>query len=234
MLMGMNPARFSYLMQVLEDELGEELLGTRVLDIGCGFGMLSESLASRGCQVTGVDASPASIELARRRAAAAELPIDYQTARSEELPFEDASYDVAICYDVLEHVDDLEQTLSETSRILKRDGIYVYSTLNRTFESWLLAIKALQDWSFSRLLPDDLHRWQLFITPPELYSLMAARGLKNRDLTGLRPGASPQQIFKALRACKRGELTAYEFAMQLEMRPSRNTRVQYLGFAIKT
>jgi len=190
-------------------------------------------LARRGCQVTGVDASPAAIELARRRAAAAGLPIDYQTTRSEELPFEDASYDVAICCDVLEHVDDLEQTLSETSRILKRDGIYIYSTINRTFESWLLAIKALQDWSFSRLLPDDLHRWQLFITPRELYSLMAARGLKNRDLTGLRPAASPLQILKVLRACKRGELTAYEFAKQLEMRPSRNTRVQYLGFAIK-
>ena len=73
----------------------------------------------------------------------------------------------------------------------------------------------------------------MFITPRELYSLMAARGLKNRGLTGLRPAASALQILKALRACKRKELTAYEFAKQLKMRPSRNTRVQYLGFVVK-
>jgi len=233
MLMGMNEARISYLMRVLEDELGEDLSGTRVLDIGCGIGLLSEPLARGGCQVTAVDSELATLELARKRAAAADLQIDYRTAHSENLPFADASYDVAICCDVLEHVDDLEQTLSETSRILKQGGIYIFATLNRTLESWLLAIKALQDWPFSRLLPGDLHRWQLFITPRELQSLMAARGLKNRELTGLRPAASPIQILKNLRACKRGEMTACEFARKLSMRTGRNARVQYLGFAIK-
>ena len=233
MLMGMNPARIDYLLRVLEGERGEDLRGTRVLDVGCGIGLLSEPLARQGCHVAGIDSTDTSLALARQRATDAGLSIDYRTGRSEALPFDDGSFDVVICCDVLEHVDDLEQSLSESSRVLKPNGIYIYATLNRTFESWLLAIKFLQDWPFSRLLPDDLHRWRLFITPTELCSLMAARGLKNRELFGLRPTNSPLKILRALFACKRGKLTSCGFGSQLTMRLSRNARVQYLGHAVK-
>jgi len=234
MLIGMNDARLDYLRPVLERELGEELEGVRLLDIGCGIGILAEPLARLGCAVTGVDPSLASLELARTRAKQSGLDIDYRQGRGEALPFNDAAFEVVTCCDVLEHVDDLPAVLSDVARVLTPGGLFLFSTLNRTLLSWLLAIKGLQDWSATRLVPPDLHDWRLFIRPRELESLLATRHLNLRDITGLQPAIPPLRMFRHLRACKRGEISAREFGHRLAMHPSRNPRVYYLGYALKS
>lgn len=233
LLKGMNTARCAYLQGVLESEFGAELAGIQALDVGCGIGLLAEALARMGCNVSAVDPCLPPLALARQQSEQAGLQIAYRQAYGESLPYADGQFDVVTCCDVLEHVDNLEQVIAECARTLKRGGIFVYATLNRTPESWLLAIKALQDWRLTRLLPSDLHRWELFIKPRELINLMSARGLKNRELIGLRPTARPLRILTDLRACKRHQISACEFGQRLVMRPARTTRNQYLGYASK-
>jgi len=234
LLIGINAARLDYLRRVLKRERGGEPAGARLLDVGCGIGLVSEPLARLGYAVTGIDPSPHSLELARERAARAGLAIGYRVGRGEDLPYPDASFEVVTCCDVLEHVEDLPRVLSELARVLTPGGVFCFSTLNRTFLSWLLAIKGLQDWRLTRLLSQDLHAWPQFIRPDELERLLSTRGLTLRDLTGLKPSISPLAMFRALRACKRGEFTAGEFGRRLAMRPSDDVRVQYLGYALKS
>jgi len=233
MLIGLNPARLDYLHKVLNVEFADELQQLKVLDIGCGIGLLTLPLAETGCTVSAVDPSLDTLAVARDAAQQKTLNIDFRKAPGEKLPYSDGCFDVVTCCDVLEHVNDLELALSETARVLRPGGVYIFGTLNRTFESWLLAIKVLQDWSWTRVLPSDLHRWSMFIKPRELVNLMTARNLHCRELIGLRPGSMPLSILKDLRACKRGEITASEFGRRLKMRPCRSTRLQYLGCAVK-
>ena len=134
-LTALNPARFGYMRRVLVEELRISPLGLRVLDIGCGGGLLAEEFARLGCVVTGVDPSAESLAAAREHAMSQGLAIRYQCARGEALPFADASFDAAFCCDVLEHVDDLSRVIAETARVLRPRGIYLFDTINRTFLS---------------------------------------------------------------------------------------------------
>jgi len=234
LLMGMNGARVAYLQQILEQEKGDELAGLKLLDLGCSIGLLSEPLAKLGCVVTGLDPSAQTLQRARERADAAGLKIDYREGYGESLPFAEASFEAVVCCDVLEHVDDLPQVLSEVARVLAPGGLFIYGTLNRTLFSWLLAIKVLQEWSYTRLVPRGLHHWQLFIRPRELHSLLSSRGLSVRDLSGLRPSLSLAGMLNNLHLYRHGIISACEFGRRLEMRPSRSTLVQYFGFAVKS
>ncbi|MDQ6773242.1 MAG: bifunctional 2-polyprenyl-6-hydroxyphenol methylase/3-demethylubiquinol 3-O-methyltransferase UbiG [Candidatus Dormibacteraeota bacterium] len=229
----LNPGRMEYFARVCE-ELGMETAGKAVIDIGCGGGLLAEQLARLGCRVTGVDPSEASLAVARVHAVREGLEITYVRSDGEALPFADAAFDIAVCCDVLEHVHDLEQVISETSRVLMPGGLYMYDTINRTLRSRVVVIQLLQEWAWTRLVPPDLHDWRQFIRPSELVDVMRSHGLRGLGYTGLRPRAGPVALLRLLRERKRGRLTQAALGAQAVMTQSRDTSILYIGHAVKT
>jgi 2-polyprenyl-6-hydroxyphenyl methylase/3-demethylubiquinone-9 3-methyltransferase len=228
-----TPGRLAYFRNVLTRRLGAGVAGLRVLDIGCGGGFLAEQFAALGCQVTGVDPSPASVDTARAHAAGRGLPIDYRVGAGEELPVEDAAFDVACCCDVLEHVADLDRVISETARVLKPGALYLFDTINRTRTSRLLAIKVMQQWRLTRLTDVALHDWNMFITPAELASVLERHGLTPAEVTGLGVRARPLTVLRAFTSAKRGRITYGELSRRLDVGQVTSTAVSYMGFATK-
>jgi len=219
--------------RVLTEELRLTPTDLRVLDVGCGGGLLAEEFARLGCAVTGVDPSEESLAAAREHAATLGLAIEYQRARGEALPFAADSFNVVYCCDVLEHVDDLRQVLSETARVLEPGGVYLYDTINRTPRSWLLVIKLLQEWRWTALTPPRLHDWNMFIKPEELRRLLEREGLTPGGLTGLKPRANLFRVVRTLRRRKRGLISYAEAARQMRPGESPDTSVAYMGYARK-
>ena len=125
----LNPARFPYLRRTMTGTLGIDPKDIAVLDVGCGGGLLAEEFAALGCRVTGVDPSSESLAVARAHAAQGGLAIEYIEGTGEALPFEDASFDVVYCCDVLEHVNDVGKTIVEIARVLKPGGRLVVGEL---------------------------------------------------------------------------------------------------------
>ena len=228
-----TPGRFAYFREVLTKRSGAAPGGLTVLDIGCGGGFLAEQFAALGCHVTGVDPSPASIGTARAHAAARGLRIDYRVGAGEELPVQDAAFDVACCCDVLEHVADVDRVISETARVLKPGGLYLFDTVNRTRLSRLVMIKLCQDWSRTGWMPRDLHDWSRFITPDELRSAAAGAGLAIREITGMAPGIQPPQLYLLLRQLKKARIDHAEFGRRSEFVLTPDLRVTYIGYATK-
>lgn len=234
LLMSYTPARFGYFSGLLTGHLGIDLAGLRVLDVGCGGGVLAEAFAGVGCQVTGVDPSLPSLEAAAKHAAASGLGIHYQRAFAEELPFPDAGFDVVYCCDVLEHVSDLDKVIGEAARVLKPGGYYLYDTINRTLRSKLAMIKVAQDWPGLRFVPADLHDWNSFIKPADLHRVLLGHGLANEDLVGLGPGCGPLKMFRLLRERARGRITYGELGRRLDLKVVADTSVMYAGYARKS
>jgi len=232
-LAALNPARFGYMRRVLTEELRLTPTDLRVLDVGCGGGLLAEEFARLGCAVTGVDPSEESLAAAREHASTLGLVIEYQRARGEALPFAADSFDVVYCCDVLEHVDDPRQVLAETARVLKPGGVYLYDTINRTYRSWLLVIKLLQEWRWTALMPPRLHDWSMFIRPAELERMLEQHGLQPAGLTGLKPRANLLRLLRALRRRKRGLLSFVEAVEQTDLGESSDVSVSYVGYARK-
>lgn len=230
---GFNPARMGFMRRVLVDIHGIDPTGTAVLDVGCGGGLLAEEFARLGCQVTGVDPSSPSIEAARRHATQSGLEIDYQVASGERLPLPDASFDAVYCCDVLEHVDDLELVIAETARVLRPGGLYLFDTINRTFRSWLIAIKLFQEWESTRFMEPHLHAWRMFIKPRELTRILRKHHLQQRQFVGLSTSLGPVKAIRQLRRRRKGELGFAELAQTLAMRESRDMSVSYAGYAVK-
>jgi 2-polyprenyl-6-hydroxyphenyl methylase/3-demethylubiquinone-9 3-methyltransferase len=232
-LAGLVPARFGYIRRVLRTELRLDPRDLRTLDMGCGGGLLTEEFARLGCAVTGIDPSFRSLSVARAHAAAGGLRIEYCRAAGEALPFPDGSFALVYCCDVLEHVGDLMRVIAETARVLAPGGVYFYDTLNRTWQSKLVAIKLLQEWGWTSLLSPDLHDWRQFIRPAELLALLTAHGLENRGLTGLKPRANPLSALRTLRARKRGQVSYVEAMRRLGVGESRDVSLLYMGYALK-
>jgi 2-polyprenyl-6-hydroxyphenyl methylase/3-demethylubiquinone-9 3-methyltransferase len=232
-LRGLNPARFGYMRRVLVEELKIDPRGKKTLDVGCGGGILAEEFARLGCDVTGVDPSEPSIEAARAHARQEGLAIEYRTGTGEALPFPDGAFELVYCCDVLEHVNDVGRVVAEIARVLQPGGIFFYDTINRTFQSWLVMIKLFQEWSWTSFMPPNLHDWRRFIKPEELIAVLAANGLQNQGLTGLKPATNPLQTFRLLRARKRGEITYLEAARRLDLRESRDKSIVFMGWARK-
>jgi 2-polyprenyl-6-hydroxyphenyl methylase / 3-demethylubiquinone-9 3-methyltransferase len=232
-LTALNPARFGYIRRVLVEELRVNPAGLRVLDIGCGGGLLAEEFARLGCEVTGVDPSEESLTAARRHATSQGLTIQYHCAAGEALPFADASFDAAYCCDVLEHVADLSRVIAETVRVLRPRGTYFFDTINRTFLSRLIMIKLLQEWRWSALMPPRLHEWQMFIRPDELRRELTRHGLVVRGMTGLRPRAGLLRQLKALLRRKRGIISYAAAFREMNIAESPDLSLSYIGFARK-
>jgi len=229
----LNPGRFGYMRRILTTELGMDPQDKAALDVGCGGGLLAEEFARLGCRVTGVDPSSESLETARGHAAAGGLDIRYVESSGENLPFEDGSFDIAYCCDVLEHVNDLQRTLDETARVLKPGGVYMYDTINRTRRSKLVMIKLFQEWKSTALMEPNLHDWDMFIKPAELVAGLDRAGLDNRDLQGLGPAGNPLSMLRDMRKRARGDMSYSEFGLRNPMREQRDRSLLYAGYAIK-
>ena len=230
-LAALNPARFGYMRRVLLEDLHLAPTGLRVLDVGCGGGLLAEEFARLGCMVVGVDPSEASLAAARAHAARQGLAIGYQCSTGEALPFADASFDVVYCCDVLEHVTDWRQVIAETARVLRAGGIYLYDTINRTPQSRLIVIKLLQEWRWSAMMPPRLHDWHMFIRPAELRRALEQHGLVPGGLTGLKPRANPFRLVRTLRRRQRGLLSYAAAIREMDLGESPDTSVSYIGYA---
>jgi 2-polyprenyl-6-hydroxyphenyl methylase/3-demethylubiquinone-9 3-methyltransferase len=229
-----DPARVGYAKKILLDRLKIAPGGVAALEVGCGGGFMTEEIARMGFETTGVDPSERSILVAARHARDRGLKIRYLTGAGESLPFEDRSFGVVFCCDVLEHVRDLPQVISEISRVLKPGGVFYYNTLNRTWASLLGAIKVSQVWKRWAFMPPNLHVWRMFIKPREMKALLRQNGLEWREHRGLMPDVPIPRLLGHLRKRARGEWTYSELAGRVRMIESRLTAVMYMGYAIKS
>ena len=174
----LNPVRTRFVSERVP------LAGLRVLDVGCGGGLLAESLAREGAQVTAIDLAPAMIEVARLHAAAAGLTIDYRLAGAEELMrATPALFDVVTCMEMLEHVPEPAAMLGTLAQLLKPGGALFVSTLNRNLRSFLLAIVGAE--YLMNLIPRGTHEYERLIRPAELARWARAAGLQLQGLAGI-------------------------------------------------
>jgi 2-polyprenyl-6-hydroxyphenyl methylase / 3-demethylubiquinone-9 3-methyltransferase len=177
-LHAINPIRTDYIAARVA------LAGARVLDVGCGGGILCESLARRGARVVGIDLAPDSIEVARTHAAAAGLAIDYRVAPAEAISADEPDgFDVVTCLELLEHVPDPAATVAACARAVKPGGHVLFSTINRNLKSFLLAIVGAE--YVLGLVPRGTHDYLKLVRPSELARAARAAGLEVEDLTGL-------------------------------------------------
>jgi 2-polyprenyl-6-hydroxyphenyl methylase/3-demethylubiquinone-9 3-methyltransferase len=225
-----TPGRMAYFRAVL-DRLGVRV--GRVLDIGCGAGFISEELARRGFAVTGIDPSTVAIEAARAHAEAAGLAIEYVVGTGEDLPFADAAFDLVSCCDVLEHVSDLDRVVAETARVLRPRGAYLFDTINRTRRSRLLAIKAMQEWRWTRILDAAIHDWSMFITPEELRAALDRQGMDLVEVVGLAPRAGMPRIIRSMVQARRGRITYGELSRRVDFGEVDSLDLSYMGVAVR-
>jgi 2-polyprenyl-6-hydroxyphenyl methylase/3-demethylubiquinone-9 3-methyltransferase len=156
----------------------------KILDVGCGGGILSEALAKTGAQVTGIDLSEASIETARRHAQTQGLQIDYRVENVEEFTQKHAGkFDVVTCMEMLEHVPEPGKIVAACAQVLKPGGHAVFSTINRTPKAFLFAIVGGE--YILRLLPRGSHTYSKLIRPQELKNWAEASGLEFSNLASL-------------------------------------------------
>jgi 2-polyprenyl-6-hydroxyphenyl methylase / 3-demethylubiquinone-9 3-methyltransferase len=226
----LNPARLEYFTSAFAAR-GIGPAGQLAVDVGCGGGLLAEEVARLGARVIGVDPSRNSLATARAHAEAADAVIDYRPGSGEHLPLDDASADIVYCVDVLEHVDNIDDVLRETARVLKPGGLYLYDTINRTRLSKLVMIKLAQDWPATAVLPRGLHDWSQFITPAEMRAALGRHGLHDHDITGMSPGAAPPALLRLARQLKKGRISYGEFGRRMSLVLSTDLRVSYIGHA---
>jgi 2-polyprenyl-6-hydroxyphenyl methylase/3-demethylubiquinone-9 3-methyltransferase len=174
----LNPARLGYVRQRLP------LKGARVLDVGCGAGLLSEAMAREGAQVTALDLSPQLIDVARLHLLESGLDVDYRLESVESLADTQAgAFDAVTCMEMLEHVPDPAAVVAACARLLRPGGQLFVSTLNRTPLAFAVAVVGAE--YVARLLPRGTHDYRQFIRPSELAAWLRAAGLQATDVSGL-------------------------------------------------
>ena len=174
----LNPVRLQFVAE------RAPLAGSRVLDVGCGGGLLSEALTRAGARVTGIDLAPGMIEVARLHAAESQLDIEYRGTEAEELARTAAeSFDIVTCMEMLEHVPAPAAMTATLARLLRPGGALFVSTLNRNLRSFLLAIVGAE--YLLRLIPPGTHEYERFIRPAELARWGRAAGLTLQELVGV-------------------------------------------------
>lgn len=184
----MNPVRLGYITDQIAAEFGRDLTaaapfaGLRILDIGCGGGLLSEPMARLGADVVGADAAERNIPVARLHAEEQGLRIDYRHTTAEALAAGGELFDVVLAMEIVEHVADPRQFLATCRSLMRPGGLLVASTINRNPKSFLMAIVGAE-WVM-RWLPRGTHDWSKFITPDELEEHLRAAGLDPVDRKG--------------------------------------------------
>jgi len=167
--------------------------GCRLLDVGCGGGLLAEALSRAGARVTGIDLAPGMIEVARLHAAQEGLAIDYRVAAAEELAREQPqAFDAVTCLELLEHVPDPAATVASLAALLRPGGALIVSTLNRNLRSFLTAIVGGE--YLLRLIPRGTHEYERFIRPAELARWGRAAGLTLLATAGIELNPFTQRV----------------------------------------
>ncbi len=228
-----NPWRVPYFKQALERTFGSDLSQVKLLDIGCGGGVLTEEIAQLRCQVTGIDISPRSIAIAKTHAARGGLTIDYRVSSGTQVPFDPESFDAVSCCDVLEHIPDWMQVIAEASRVLKPGGLFLFDTINRTQQSKVQFIFGLQEFPLTRLMPPDTHVWKMFIKPEELKSAFQQHGLNMEDMQGGKITKNPLSVLWDVQQQKRGRISFAELGRRLQLKLDPDLSLNYLGYARK-
>lgn len=202
-LHALNPVRLQYVADHVP------LQGSRVLDVGCGAGLLSEALASRGADVTAIDLAPELIKVAKLHGLESGIQVSYELKSVEAFAAEmPGAFDAVTCMEMLEHVPDPAAVVASCATLLKPGGTLFFSTLNRTPAAFALAVVGAE--YIANLLPKGTHNFADFIKPSELAGWCRTAGLEVRDVTGL----------------------VYE-PWKHVARLSSRTDVNYLGFAVK-
>ena len=185
-----NPVRLRFIRDQMCRHFGRDpgaddpLDGLRLLDIGCGGGLIAEPMARLGAQVTGADAARRNIEVARLHAQTSGLDIDYRVTTAEELAATGARFDAVLNLEVVEHVATPARFIASCAELLVPGGLMVLATLNRTAKAFALAIVGAEyvlGW-----LPRGSHNWRKFITPEELRAMLAGAGLDPDEPVGVR------------------------------------------------
>ncbi len=211
----LNDLRIEYIRDKLcghfdrRSNVEQPLEGLRVLDVGCGGGILSESMARLGATVTGIDVVEKNIRVASMHAADAGFDIDYRVATAAEIAASGDTYDVVLNMEVVEHVADVDAFMRDCTRLTAESGVMFVATINRTPKAWLFAIVGAE--YILRWLPRGTHRWSMFQKPREVEMHLEAGGLAVRDAVGV--AANP-------------------FARSL--RVTRSTAVNYMMFCTRT
>jgi 2-polyprenyl-6-hydroxyphenyl methylase / 3-demethylubiquinone-9 3-methyltransferase len=184
----LNPCRLDHIVDQIAAEFGRDpktarpFAGLRIVDIGCGGGLLAEPMARLGAEVTGIDAAARNIPVARLHAEQSGLAIDYRHATAEALAGEGAVFDLVLNMEVVEHVPDPLVYLTACAALLAPGGLMICSTINRNPRSFALAIVGAEH--VMRWLPRGTHDWRRFITPDELDGLLRRAGLDPVDRKG--------------------------------------------------
>jgi 2-polyprenyl-6-hydroxyphenyl methylase / 3-demethylubiquinone-9 3-methyltransferase len=185
-----NPVRLAFVRDVCLDHFGADtrtrapFAGRRLLDVGCGGGLVAEPMTRLGFSVTGVDAAGESLEVARTHAETLGLAIDYRAATAEDLVAAgEGPFDVVLALEVIEHVEGPAAFLANLASLMAPDGVMIVSTLNRTLRS--LALGKIAAEYVLRWVPAGAHDWRKFLSPDELRRLMEGAGLEPGLLEGL-------------------------------------------------
>ena len=183
-----NPIRISYIKENIINtfklkNLEEPLKNLKILDIGCGGGLLSEPMCRLGADVTGIDASEKNIQVAKLHAKKNNLNIKYYCSSPENLKL-NIKFDVILNMEIVEHVEDVNFFLETCSKFLKKNGIMFVATLNKTLKSYVFAIIGAE--YILRWLPIGTHEWEKFIKPEELVNISKEHSLKLDSLDGMK------------------------------------------------
>jgi 2-polyprenyl-6-hydroxyphenyl methylase/3-demethylubiquinone-9 3-methyltransferase len=201
----LNPIRLGWI------DAHAHLAGKRVLDIGCGGGILSESMAGMGAQVKGIDLSTQALGVADLHSLESGVSVDYEEIAAEALAArEPGTYDVVTCMEMLEHVPDPSAIVSACATLVKPGGQVFFSTLNRNIKSYLFAVIGAE--YIARMLPKGTHDYARFIRPSELAAFVRAAGLHSGDIQGItynpllrRFGLSGDTSVNYMFACRRSD-----------------------------
>ena len=173
-----NPLRVGYI------DRHAPLAGKKVLDVGCGGGILSESMAQRGAEVTGIDMGAAPLKVAKLHGLESGVTVNYQQITAEEMAeAHPNSFDVVTCMEMLEHVPDPASVVHACAKMVKPGGMVFFSTLNRNPKSYLFAILGAEQ--LLKLVPQGTHDFNKFIRPSELACWIRQSGLSTKDITGM-------------------------------------------------
>lgn len=184
----LNPCRLDYIVGQIAGEFDRDVTGPspfaglRILDIGCGGGLLAEPMARMGADVVGADAAERNIPVARVHAEQSGLTIDYRHTTAEAMAAAGEQFDVVLNMEVVEHVSSPIDYLIACRQLLKPGGLHICSTLNRNPKSFMMAIVGAEH--IMRWLPKGTHEWSKFITPDELFDLLSQSGMEPVDKKG--------------------------------------------------